>query len=363
LYLKLSVWPHPLVLDYGTAVVKSPVDVWWQGLLVWSLVGGTLWSLWRRPAVGFAGAFFFAILAPSSSVIPLVTQTMAEHRMYLPVIPVLALGLAGLHRLAGSRTWIAWSAVAVIFSGLTMARNRDYGDTLVIWADTVEKYPGSARARNNLAVELQRRDRASEALAEATEAVALQSDYVPAHYIGGLALLDLGRVDEAIARLETALKFGPTHSDALLALGNALMRAQRPEEAVARFEACLALQPAADVHHNLAMAHLALGHAAAAERHLRAAVELEPALLPARHRLGLLLAQAGRLPEAGEQFMTLTELAPDDADNRANYGNVLLLTGRAAEAVAQYEAALQLRPGDARTEENLRLAREAQAGR
>lgn len=359
IYLKLSFWPHPLVLDYGTAVVRSPAEVWWQGLVVWSLVGGTLWALVRRPVLGFAGAVFFALLAPSSSVVPLVTQTMAEHRMYLPLAPVLALALVGLHRLAGARSWIAWAALAVGFAGLTVARNHDYRDTLVMWADTVEKYPSSARARNNLAVELQQRGRAAEAAGQAAESVALQPDYVPAHYTWGLALLDLGRVDEAITRLETALRFGPTHSDAHLALGNAFMQAQRPAEAVARFEACLALQPAADVHYNLAVAQAALGRPDVAERHLRAALQLEPDLVPARRRLGLLLAQAGRLAEAGEQFRTLVGLRPDDADAHANLGNVLLLTGRPADAITHYEAARRLRPGDARTEENLRLAREA----
>lgn len=363
LYLKLSVWPHPLVLDYGTAVAPAPAEVWWQGLVVWALVGATLWALWRRPALGFAGAAFFAILAPSSSVIPLVTQTMAEHRMYLPLAAVLGVLVAGLHRALGKGTPFVLGVAAFAFTSLTFDRNRDYRDTLVIWADSVAKYPASARAQHNLAVEFQRRGRAGEAVAAAQEAAALSPGYVPAHYTWGLALLDLGRVDEAIARLETAVKLGPAHADAQLALGNAYMRAGRTAEAAARFTASLELKPAADAHHNLAVALAALGRPADAERELRAAVALEPGLAPARRRLALLLAQANRLPEAGEQFRVLVELEPADADARANYGNVLLLTGRPAEAVAQYEAALRLRPGDARAEENLRLAREALAGR
>jgi Flp pilus assembly protein TadD len=359
LYLKLSVWPHPLVLDYGTAVVRSMAEVWWQGPIVCFLAAGTIWALWRRPVVGFAGAWFLAILAPSSSVVPLVAQTMAEHRMYLPLAAVLALGLVGFHRLAGVRAWLGCGAVAMLFAGLTVARNHDYRDALVIWGDTVEKQPESARARNNLAVELQRRGRAAEAVAQAEKAVALQPDYVPAHYIWGLALFDQGRVDEGIARLETALKLGPTHVDARLALGNALMQARRPAEAAAHFQTLLELQPAADVHHNLAVAEAALGRSSEAERHLRAALQLEPTLPSARRRLGLLLAQAGRLPEAGEQFRILVEVQPDDADSRANYGNVLLLTGHPGDAIVQYETALRLRPGDTRTEENLRLARDA----
>ncbi len=363
LYLKLSFWPHPLVLDYGTAVAASPGEVWWQGLIVWSLVGGTLWALWRRPGLGFAGALFFAILAPSSSVVPLVTQTMAEHRMYLPLAAVLALALGGLHRLAGPRAWPAWGALALVFAGLTLARNHDYRDALVIWSDSVAKYPSSARAQHNLAVELLNRGRAGEALTHAETARTLSPDYLPAHYTGGLALLELGRAPEAVSRLERAVKLGPAHADAHLALGNALLRAGRAAEAVAAFRTSLELKPAADAHHNLAVALLELGRPAEAEQSWRAALALDPGLVPARRRFSLMLAQAGRLPEAGEQFRALVELQPDDPDARANYGNVLLLTRRPAEAAAQYEAALRLRPGDSRLQENLRLAREALGGR
>ncbi|MEI6051527.1 MAG: hypothetical protein WCQ44_02395 [Opitutaceae bacterium] len=38
-YLRLSAWPHPLVLDYGTAVPASLAEVWWQGGVVLALLG------------------------------------------------------------------------------------------------------------------------------------------------------------------------------------------------------------------------------------------------------------------------------------------------------------------------------------
>ncbi len=84
LYLKLSFWPNPLVLDYGTTVVRDPLAVLPQGLLILALLAATAWALRRRPfdtaqgrpMLGFVGAFFFVILAPSSSVVPLITQTI-----------------------------------------------------------------------------------------------------------------------------------------------------------------------------------------------------------------------------------------------------------------------------------------------
>src|SRR5207249_4582190 len=79
LYLKLTVWPHPLVVYYGSGVISRLVEVGWQFTLIVVAAAATLLALWRRPILGFVGIWFFAILAPSSSVVPLVTQTMAEH--------------------------------------------------------------------------------------------------------------------------------------------------------------------------------------------------------------------------------------------------------------------------------------------
>jgi len=73
-YLRLALWPHPLVFDYGTDVFThiapaSPFD-----LLVLALVAGTLFSLKRWPAIGFLGMWFLAILAPTSSILPIATE-------------------------------------------------------------------------------------------------------------------------------------------------------------------------------------------------------------------------------------------------------------------------------------------------
>ncbi len=73
--------------------------MWPQALLLVLLAASTMVALWRKPALGFVGAWFFAILAPSSSVVPLVTQTIAEHRMYLPLAAAVTLAVVGVRLL------------------------------------------------------------------------------------------------------------------------------------------------------------------------------------------------------------------------------------------------------------------------
>jgi len=393
LYLKLSFWPHPLVLDYGTAVVHSLAAVWWQGIVVLALLGLTIWALIRKPVAGFLGAWFFIILAPSSSVVPILTQTMAEHRMYLPLAGVVCLVAATLYRWFGLRVTWPIGVVIVVFGCVTVVRNHDYRDVVTFWADTVARYPQNARAHNNLAWALVPQGRTAEANAQYARAVELQPDYVTGHYNWGVALLDQGRVAEAITQLETAVRLAPDHADAHVNLGNALLRAQRTAEAVPHYESALRLQPAADIHYDLGLAFLELGRTDEAIAHLQIAVQLNPALAEAHYqlarvaeqtgrlidaergydqvlklapghagthaRLGQLLARSGQLPAAVEHLRTAVRLAPADADAHAFLGIALLLQGQPREAIASFEESLRLRPGDARTRENLQLAREA----
>lgn len=393
LYLKLSLWPHPLVLDYGTGVVHSVAAVWWQGLGVLALLSGVVWALARRPVLGFAGAWFFLILAPSSSVVPLVTQTMAEHRMYLPLAGVIVLAVFVAQRFLGRRAVWLLTGLALAFGGATFARNRDYRDVVGIWADTVTKYPLNARAHNNLAWALQREGKSAEANAHFAEAIALLPDYIAARYSWGVALLDQGRSNEAIAQFEAAVKLAPRHADAHLNLGNALMQVHRADEAIPHYETALQIQPAADAHYNLGVALAEVGRGEEARAHFEAALKENPSLPEAHYRLGrlaersghlaeaeqhyaetlrlapnhagahaglgLIFAQSDRLPAAVEHLQAAVQLQPADPDMRANLGNVFLLQGQPREAIACYEESLRLRPNDRRTRENLQLAREA----
>jgi len=95
-YLRLCFWPRPLVLDYGVDTVHQASQIVPYAIFIVLLIGVTIWALARKPELGFLGFCFFAILAPTSSFVPLAGQVAAEHRMYLPlacvVISVMLLG-------------------------------------------------------------------------------------------------------------------------------------------------------------------------------------------------------------------------------------------------------------------------------
>lgn len=79
-YLRLVIWPDPLVLDYGWPIVDPIWAGVLPGLLVLALLAATLWLAFRHPAIGFAPLLFFIVLAPTSSVLP-ISDPAFEHRI------------------------------------------------------------------------------------------------------------------------------------------------------------------------------------------------------------------------------------------------------------------------------------------
>ena len=102
-YLRLAFVPAPLVFLYTWPLVTTPADVIVEGLLIAVLLLLTAVGIWKRHPLGYAGALFFVILAPTSSIIPIVTEVAAEHRMYLPLAAIVS-GVVGLAYVGLQRT-------------------------------------------------------------------------------------------------------------------------------------------------------------------------------------------------------------------------------------------------------------------
>jgi tetratricopeptide (TPR) repeat protein len=344
-YITLSFWPGTLIFDYGLATDRRLVDVLPQALAVLTLLGGVVVALRRWPAAGFLGVWFFALLAPSSSVVPVVTQTVAEHRMYLPLSALLTAAVVGWYRLAGGWSLRAGGAAAVALALATLARNHDYRSDEAIWRDTAAKLPTNARAHNNLGQALFRLGEIDAAMAAYERALALQPRYPETHYNLAVALARTGDLAKAIEHYVTALRFEPNYAEAHNNLGNALVAAGRMAEAIPHYEQALATKPLfAEAHNNLANALLQLGRGAEAQSHLARAVEVNPRYPEANYNLGNALAAAGRMNEALAQYLRALELRPDYAEAHVNAGNALLALERPVEAIAHYRRAVALRP-------------------
>jgi len=344
-YLGLALWPHPLILDYNAPIVtQAGIAVPYAAVLL-PLLAGTLWALWRRPILGFVGAWFFVILAPTSSFIPVALQPMAENRMYLPLAAVVVLIVGGVAALARRHSLVVGLALAGGLAWLTIERNGDYRTEVGIWTDTVNKSPDNPRAQYNLATVLLKDGRAADAIPHFERARRLTPDDPEVLYNLGFALAGIGRFDESIAPYEQALRLRPTWAKIHNNLGIVLAQSGRREEAIAQFAEAVRLNPGdAEAQNNWGNLLYQMGRAAEACDHLAAAVRVQPDTAGFRIRFAMALAQSGRAGDAIGQFQAALRLRPADANTHYNLGLLLRAAGRAGEAAAEFETAARLAP-------------------
>jgi tetratricopeptide (TPR) repeat protein len=362
LYLKLVIWPHPLVFDYGSKaiVVQHAAQIVPQALVLAALLVGTAIALWRWPAVGFAGAWFFIILSPSSSVVPVAFQPIAEYRVYLSLASVVALVVLGLYYLIGRHSLILFTAVAVGLGWLSVRRNEDYRSELAILSDTVAKCPDNARAHNNLGLVLTHiAGREADAVTECRAAVKLEPDSAGYHTELGSALANIpGRQSEAIAEYQAALRIKPDSVEAHNNLAMSLEETGNVSAAMAEYQTALKINPtSAWTHNNLGILLAGIpGRLPDAILEYEAALKIDPSMLVTRCNLAKSLAQQGRYDAAREQFDEALKLKPDYADGHVGLGVMLAKMGHLDDAIAQFETALQLEPGNSSAQKDLSLA-------
>ncbi len=285
LYLRLSLWPHPLAVDYGIEQVDSLAAVLPQALFLVLLAIGTLVALWRRPVLGFLGCWFFVILAPSSSVVPVATQTIAEHRMYLPLAAVITFVVLGIYAWIGPRSLAVFLLIALGLSAMTVQRNTVYRSAVSLWGDAAIKRPDNARA----------------------------------HVALGTLLAAQNRLPEAAGELETAVRLAPNNIEALNNLANVLAMTGRFPDAISAYERVIKLTPReANPHYNLGNVLASLGRLNEALDQYQAAVRLTPGDGDMQYRLALTLAQLGRFNEAIGPCEQAVRLRPDFPEARQN---------------------------------------------
>lgn len=250
-YLKLCFWPAPLSIAHRVPWVHSLNPVMPQALLVLALMGACLWALIHRPQAAFPAACFFLILAPTSSFLPIISEIMAERRMYLPLacvisalVPAAWLGLRriewrGIPFLASAMIMLA----AIVLGAQTRAQATQYGDGLLIWDHAIRVDPLNETAHNNRGLELYLRKDYDAALASFERAVASEPRSAMGHFNIGAVHMARGRLREASDSFAQAARIAPRAPDARQQLARTLLLQGRIPEAAEAYVGALQLQP------------------------------------------------------------------------------------------------------------------------
>jgi len=349
MYLKLVVWPWPLLIHYQMPYLETFGQAWPWLLPTALLIAGILILLWRRSVVGLAGAWMFLILSPTL-IVPIVTEVAAERRMYLPLAALVALAVAGSYWLilqAEKKGWMASSGskkskkpavgnvvaisgvaaaaviLAVVWSRVDVRRMSALHDPIQLWQDTVDHEPEDSVAYNNLGAELMHAARPQEAIEPLQQALRLDPKHFEARINLGTALMRVGRLPEAIGEFQQVVRHYPSSVHGLCDLGIALGKVGRVQEAIDQFQA---------------------------------ASKVDPNNIAVHYNLGLVLARAGRMPDAIEQFRAALHTDPNYFEAHVNLGAALASSGQPQEALDHFQQALQIKPEDCGAYFNLALA-------
>ena len=334
-YLRVTLWPQPLIFDRGfTPAALAPYPVWAGLLAISGLITLIVVGLRVAPRVATAVGLFVLILLPTTSLIPVWGQPIGENRLYLPLAAAAGLAIP-LALQAGRQAGLGLLTLLLLLAGFaTAARSRTYASAVSLWTDTVAKAPENFRAHGALGLAL---------LAEPT------------------------RRNEALASLNRAAQLKPDDAETRYQLGRTLATdPARANEAETQLAHCISLQPGhALAHAQLGLLRFGLLRLAEAEPHLRQASTLRPDRNDFRILLGVTLSSLpGRATEAVNLLESAVGQEPQNAAAWMNLGNAYhSADGNDSRALAAYQRAVALRPDYADAWHNLSLALASLPGR
>ena len=275
---------------------------------VLSTIGVGIAAFRRSPLISF-GLFWFAVaIVPVSNIIP-VNAIVADRFLYGPSIGfcfVAAVWFNSARGSEGRRRSVAVAAfVSVLFCFIMLSinRNNEFDNPILLWQKTAKSSPTSFVAYNNLGLEYMKQGMLPEAVVALEKAVEIRGDLPQAHLGLAMCYAQKGDVNMAIRHYETAIANTENvegRIKARLALAALLDERHRIGQAIEQYEAAL-LENAdlLEAHRRLASLY-ETRDAGRAILHYLETVKLEPENADANYRLGRLYRERGDLKSAAK---------------------------------------------------------------
>lgn len=278
-YVRMFFLPYGQNVDHDFPISRSLTD---HGAIfgLAGLVAVLLLAwVWRRrfPLASFGAFLFLLLIAPTSSVVPIM-DPLVERRVYLPMVGLLLIVCEVLRRFPLSK-WQLTGVAAVIsltLAALTVKRNQVWTSDVALWQDSVAKSPRKVRPRFQLAYA-----------------------YFTAQQCG-----------RAAEEYEKASKLGPVGTSLLVDWALAYDCAGMYESALAKLEEALKREKTAHICSLIGMVQAKLGHYPEAWKALDAAIALDPRFAMTYVYRGNLRMIDGDLTGAIEEYRRALSLAP-----------------------------------------------------
>jgi tetratricopeptide (TPR) repeat protein len=345
-YLRLCIIPTGLCVDYGRLAILDLPDVVPGAIVVLSLLALTVWGWIYKPWVGFIGAWFFFILAPTSSFIPIVTEVGAERRMYLPLAAVLvAIGVALaalIRKLRGKLStaeeatpetepkqslgtigtvfcWAVLVWVVLIYGFMSYQRNKDYLTESTLYGHIPKVFPWNERGCNNYAKICIDENRIEEAEYWLNNALEIDPEYSDAFTNRGIIYHRRKQMDRAIQNATDALRWNPMNPSAWNNRGNAFIELKLFHKAVADFTRLTEINPrGVEGYYGRANTYYLSGEPRKALSDIDQVILRSPGDYKAYNTRGNILKQLGEYERAIEAFSTGVDLVFKEAASARN---------------------------------------------
>ncbi|MFT7638674.1 MAG: Tfp pilus assembly protein PilF [Pirellulaceae bacterium] len=367
-YLKLSIWPSQLTLDYAWPIEDSLSVIASLGSIVILFLIITVFALYRMPKIGFVLAMFFITLGPTSSFLP-ISDIVVEHRMYLALGSVVTLLVFALFEILSrfsnsenTRSRAMLVAIILVASGLsirTNIRNADYITPSKLWSKNVQVTPNNARAFNYLGIAFAKEGRSAESMQAFRDCISVNPNYPLARINFGILLSALNKKRLALEQFEYVIRISKRNMRARLKVATTQQELGMLEEAKTSYENGLQIDPE-DPFVNFGFASVLeeLKEPTAAEAHFVKAIELQPHNARFFDRYAQFLANQGRLPEAITRLKHSMELDPYHQNTYQDLASALQKTGRRDEAMGVLKNAAKLFPREEKIRKQLAHIRE-----
>ncbi len=325
-YIALLVLPVNQNSDYDFAIshgLLDPPSTLISVIFLLLLLSAVV-LLFKRWKIGsFALAWFFIILAPTSSFIPLI-DVIFEHRVYLAstgFFLLFSLGLYHALKLVNitqkEKTHLIILTIAVLVIPLiyaTTKRNMVWTSRIAFWEDAVHNSPRKARAYLNLGSAYQENGMEEFAVAAYQRATSLAGTEEKPNSMVALALCyaEMGKREEALSELKKTLALATNYSpDLYYVIGTIYEKTKLFDEAIRSYKEALNVNP------DFVIARYALAALYVREKsyddaiiQYKEIIRIDPGSAKTYNKMGVVYAKKGAMDEAEKYILSALKIDP-----------------------------------------------------
>jgi tetratricopeptide (TPR) repeat protein len=359
-YFKLLFLPLPgwLNIDHDFQLSKSLFEypTWISLSIILFLFILAVFLIKKNRLISFCIFFFFIVLAPSSSVIP-IWDLMVEYRLYLPIFAfclILTKGLNSFYQLLAryysyklSRGVLLGISVIILssYSAITIDRNKIFKDELILWSDAAKKSPNKTRPKENLITAYHRHGLNDQAIALSLEVLNKNPRDHEIYNKLGISYMSLGEYNKAIEYLKTSIQIENNNPEALNNLGVIYLEKKDFPQAITAFKQAISQKPNySEAHNNLAKALAMSGQLDDAIIVESKAIRMDPDIAEYRFNLAKLYENKGLINEAVREYKEGLKLNPKFFEAHYHLGMIYTKIGRPNEAIIEFQEAIKINP-------------------